>query len=211
MLNIITKNILAAAVAALLSATLIAQEKPGVQIPASRRDRWQKPVEVINSMNLKPGQVVVDIGAGDGYFTRRFAVAVAPDGKAIGVDISPRSIRSLMADAKRLGLDNYEARLVPPDDPMLAPQSVDAIFLCDTYHEMEDRVEYFRRVRQALKLGGKLFVIDSVKTRQRDKHAIEKEVVTEELKQAGYNLVREFDFLLSRQFFVEFEPAAAKQ
>ncbi len=212
------KHILAAAIVGLLFVNLYAQEKPASQQSAqssnrfssSRRDQWQKPDEVIKAISLRPGQVVVDIGAGDGYFTRRFAAAVAPDGRAIGVDIDPSSIRSLMADAKRWGLPNYEARLVPADDPMLAPQSVDVVFLCDTYHEIESRVEYFSRVKKALRKGGKLVVVDFVKDKDNPKHSIEKEAVIEELRQAGYKLAREFDFLLPRQFFLEFELATDK-
>ena len=49
------------------------------------RDTWQKPAEVVETMNLKTGDVVADIGAGTGYFTRRFAVAVGPAGKALGL------------------------------------------------------------------------------------------------------------------------------
>lgn len=213
------KQIIAAALAGLFAVAIEAQEKTSTQNPQDRfrqtqssaRDRWQKPEEVIKAMNLRPGQVVVDIGAGDGYFTRRFAAAVAPDGRAIGIDIDPSSIRSLMADAKRWGLSNYEARLVPVDDPMLAPQSVDVVFLCDTYHEIEGRVEYFSHVKKALRTGGKLVVVDFVKDKDNPRHSIEKETVIEELRQAGYKLAREFDFLLPRQFFLEFETATGTQ
>jgi predicted methyltransferase len=115
-----------------------------------------------------------------------------------------------MADAKRWGLANYEARLVPSDDPMLEPQSVDVVFLCDTYHEIEKRAEYFNRVKKSLRAGGKLFVVDFVKDKDISKHSIEKETVIEELRQAGYRLAREFDFLLPRQFFLQFEIATGK-
>ena len=53
------------------------------------RDKWQKPEEVVKNLNLKPGDVVADIGAGTGYFTRYFAIAVNPGGKALGLDINP--------------------------------------------------------------------------------------------------------------------------
>jgi hypothetical protein len=92
---------------------------------------------------------------------------------------------------------------------MLKPQSVDVVFLCDTYHEIEGRVEYFSRVKKALRTGGKLFVVDFVKDKDNPKHSIEKETVIEELRRAGYRLSREFDSLLPRQFFLEFEPTAS--
>jgi arsenite methyltransferase len=170
-----------------------------------RRDRSQKPDEVLRLMNVRPGQVIVDIGAGQGYFTGRFAAQVGPTGKAIGVEIDASAVRAMTADAKRRNLTNYEARLVPPDDPILAPQSADIIFLCDAYHHIDDRVAYFAKVKQALKPGGKLVILDYVKSSENARHSIVREEAIEELRRAGYRLAREFDLLLPRQYFLEFE------
>ena len=172
------------------------------------RDKEQKPDEVLKLMNVKPGQVIVDIGAGSGYFTRRFAAAVGATGKAIGVEIDSAMVRSLNADARRLSLTNYEAHLVPPDDPMLAASSVDVIFLCDTYHHITDRVAYFANVRQSLKPGGRLVILDNVRTKESSEHSIVKEEAVDELRRAGFRLAKEFDLLLPRQYFLEFEPAS---
>jgi predicted methyltransferase len=179
--------------------------------PASeteQRDTWQKPDEVMKALDIQPGQVVVDLGAGEGYFTRRFVVAVGPEGKAIAVDIDPAMIRKLMADAKRLNLTNYEARLVPADDPMLAPESADIIFLCDTYHHIENRVEYFAKLKAALRPGGRLVVIDFPRSGNSD-HFLPKETVINELRHAGYELVKEHDILQPGQFFIEWRLKAA--
>ncbi len=172
------------------------------------RDNWQKPDEVLKAMNLQPGQVIADIGAGDGYFTRRFAAAVGSTGKAIGVEIDSAAVRAMTAEAQRLGLTNYEARLVPAEDPRLAPESVDVIFVCDTYHHIDNRVPYFTRVKAALRTGGRLFIIDFPRTTQTTGHNVNKEELVKELAQAGYRPTKEFDFLLPRQIFLEFEPAA---
>ena len=59
------------------------------------RDRWQKPDEVVQRLNLKPGDIIADIGAGTGYFTRRFAQAVSPGGKALGLDISASRVQQM--------------------------------------------------------------------------------------------------------------------
>ena len=170
------------------------------------RDKEQKPDEVLKLMNVKPGQVIVDIGAGAGYFTRRFAAAVGPTGKAIGVEIDSAMVRSLNAVARRLNLTDYEARLVEPADPMLAARSVDVIFLCDTYHHISERVTYFANVRQSLKPGGRLVIIDYVRTKERSEHSIVKEEAVDELRRGGFRLVREFELLLPKQYFIEFEP-----
>ncbi len=185
-------------------AELLKRSSPPAE--ADGRDKEQKPDEVLKLMNVKPGQMIVDIGAGAGYFTRRFAAAVGPAGKAIGVEIDSAMVRSLNADARRLNLPNYEARLVPPDDPMLAANSTDVIFLCDTYHHINDRVVYFAKVRRALKPGGRLVILDYVRTKENSNHSIVKEEAVDELRRAGFRLAREFDLLLPKQYFLEFEP-----
>lgn len=170
------------------------------------RDSRQKPDEVIKTIGLRPGQVIVDIGAGEGYFMRRFARAVSPEGKAIGLEIKADLVEKMNEDARSAGLANYEARLVATDDPKLAPDSVDVIFLCDTYHHIDSRVEYFRKVRQALKAGGRLVILDMVRSKRNADHSVIREDVIEELQQAGYRLRKEYDMLMPRQYFFEFEP-----
>ncbi len=172
------------------------------------RERRQKPEEVIKALDLKAGQTVVDLGAGSGYFTWRLAKAVGPEGKAIALEIEDRLVEKLKSDASRKGLANYEARLVPTDDPQLAPHSVDVIFLCDTYHHINNRVAYFNKVRQSLRQGGRLVILDMVRTEKNKDHSIVREEVIEELQQAGFRLTKEFDFLLPHQHFLTFEPVA---
>lgn len=170
------------------------------------RDEWQKPAEAVAAMSLKPGDVVADIGAGTGYFTRHLAVAVAPGGKAIGLDIEQSMVDYMREDAEKLGIKNYEARVVKTDDPELEPRSVDVVFLCNTYHHIENRVEYFRKVSKSLKAGGRVISIDFYKDSDfgppRD-HKLAKEIVLNEMKQAGYRLLKSHD-LLPQQYFLEF-------
>lgn len=170
------------------------------------RDKWQKPVEVVKAMNLRPGDVVADIGAGTGYFTRHIAVAVGPSGKALGLDIEPGMVKYMAEDARKLNLKNYEARVVKTDDPGLAPHSVDVIFLCDTYHHIENRVQYFRNVSASLKPGGRVVVVDFIKDTDFGpprEHKMAQEVVLEEMKKAGYRLIKSHD-LLQYHYFLEF-------
>jgi ubiquinone/menaquinone biosynthesis C-methylase UbiE len=174
------------------------------------RAKWQQPDEVVGALNLKPGQTVVDIGAGSGYFTRRFARAVGPSGTAIGLDIEPGMVAYMTADARKLKLSNYEARLVKPDDPELAPDSVDVVFFCDVLHHIDARVAYLNKLKPALKPGGRVAVVDFKQTSPIGPRApmkIPREEMIAEFKQAGYRLVGEHDFL-SYQYFLEFEPAA---
>jgi ubiquinone/menaquinone biosynthesis C-methylase UbiE len=170
------------------------------------RDKWQEPEEVLKNLNLKPGDIIADIGAGTGYFTRRIAVAVGPTGKALGLDIENSMVKYMREDAEKLNLNNYVARVIKTDDPELPPNSVDVIFLCNTYHHIENRVEYFNNVSKSLKTKGRIVIVDYYKNTDfgppRD-HKMAKEVVLREMKQAGYELKKDLKFL-PHQYYLEY-------
>ena len=171
------------------------------------RDSWQKPDEVVKSLNLKPGDVIADIGAGDGYFTRRFAQAVSPGGQALGLEIVSRNVESMKRDAERLGLDTYKAMLVESDDPGFEPGSVDIVFLCNAYHHLRNRVDYFKTVSTGLKKDGRVVIVDFYNKRMAvgpaPGHTLSREVVIEEMMSAGYQLLNDRDFL-EYQYYLEF-------
>jgi ubiquinone/menaquinone biosynthesis C-methylase UbiE len=178
------------------------------------RDAWQKPDEVVKQLRLRSGDVVADIGAGTGYFTRRFAAAVGPQGKAVGLDIEPTMVTHINEEAQKRRLPNLSARQVSPHDPQLEPQSVDVVFLCDTYHHLQDRVAYARRLAPALKPGGRVVIVDFQKRPLPLGPPMEwklaPEAVTEEFRQAGFQLARSEEFL-PYQYFLEFTPAPNDQ
>jgi predicted methyltransferase len=174
------------------------------------RDKWQKPEEVVMSLNLKPGDVVADIGAGNGYFTRYFTKAVSPGGKALGLDIDPWGVHFMMNDADMLESNIYEVRLIKPDNPELEPGSVDVVFLCNTYHHIENnRVDYFKRLSKSLKKHGRVVIVDYHSNPlpeffSPDCNYVYKQVVLEEFREAGYKLTQDKDFL-QYQYYLEFE------
>lgn len=173
------------------------------------RTKWQKPDQVVRALGLKSGQTVIDIGAGTGYFTRRFAAALGPSGSAIGLDIEPGMVAFMKADAKKLGAKNYDARVVKPDDPGLARSSADLVFFCDTIHHIDGLVAYFRKLAPALKPGGRVAVIDFKKeplpVGPPPEIKLSRQQVIEDFRDAGYRLVAEYNFL-PYQYFLEFEP-----
>jgi predicted methyltransferase len=175
-----------------------------------RRDEWQKPEEVVKSINLKPGDVVADIGAGNGYFTKYFVKAVSPGGKALGLEIISSPVKYMKYVADKLESNIYEARLIKPDDPELEPGSVDVVFLCIAYHDMKiNRVDYFKRLSKSLKKNGRVVIVDwynkslGPPVPQRVGHTLSKEVVIEEFREAGYKLTQDKDFL-QYQYYLEF-------
>lgn len=172
------------------------------------RDDWQKPDEVVKSLNLKPGDVIADIGAGDGYFTRRFAKAVGPGGQALGMDVVSSKVEYMRKDAERLELKNYKALLIDSDDPGLKPGTVDVVFLCNTYHHLSNRVEYLKSLSKSLKKNGRVVIVDFYKKPMPVGpsslgHKVSKEVVLEEFREAGYSMQNDKD-LLPYQYYLEF-------
>jgi ubiquinone/menaquinone biosynthesis C-methylase UbiE len=151
--------------------------------------------------------VVADIGAGTGYFTRLFAMAVTPGGEALGLDIEESMVEYMKEDAIKLGLKNYHAKVVPTDDAELDPTSVDVVFLCNTYHHISNRVAYFKAVSKGLRKDGRVVIIDFYKDADfgppRD-HKLARAVVLREMKEAGYRLVKTHN-LLEHQYFLEFK------
>ncbi len=172
------------------------------------RDRWQMPNEVLAALDVKKGDVVADIGAGMGYFTMRFARAVGRRGKVYAVDVAARVLRYLDKEARQQNLNNVETIVGLKDDPMLLSGSVDLAFICDTAHEIGDRVGFYRKVSQALKSHGRMAVIDSIPPSSGSPQQLSRDVTVREAKQAGLRLVKEPKFL-PRQYFLVFAKARA--
>ena len=169
-------------------------------------EQSRRPDDVVAALQLRPGMTVVDLGGGSGIFTRRFARAVGPAGRAIGLDIDRSAVEAMKQDAKSLGLANYEARIVAADDPGIEPRSADVIFLSNTYHHLDNRVVYARKLRAALKPGGRLVIVDFAPgpgMRGMPDHP-DRARVERELADAGFRLVKSHEFLTG-QFFLEFE------
>ncbi|MBI2508850.1 MAG: class I SAM-dependent methyltransferase [Betaproteobacteria bacterium] len=172
-----------------------------------KRDAWQKPHEVIQALALKPDAVIADIGSGTGYFSVRFA-RMAPKGRVYGVDIEPDMVKFLADRAKREGLKNVIAVTGTSGDPRL-PEKADLIILVDVYHHIGDRERYFRKLRDSLRPGGRIVVIDFRMDSPEgppESARIAPDRVKAELKRAGYALAREHTFL-PNQYFLVFQPA----
>ena len=127
------------------------------------RDAWQRPADVVRAMAITPGMTVADVGAGTGYFEPHLARAVGPSGKVIAVDVEPDMVRWLGERAAREGLANVEAVLGAADDPKLAPRVVDRVLVVDTWHHVEDRRAYAKKLAAALAPGGAVVIVDFTK------------------------------------------------
>jgi SAM-dependent methyltransferase len=172
-----------------------------------QRDAWQKPHQVIQALALAPDARVADLGAGTGYFSARLA-NMLPNGRVYAVDIEPDMVRFLADRAKREGLKNLTAVRGAADDARL-PEKADLILLVDVYHHIEGREAYFRKLRDALRPGGRLAIIDFTLDSPRGPPVaarVAPDQVKAELKAAGFALGAEHRFLPD-QYFLVFRPA----
>jgi len=165
------------------------------------RDKWQKPHDVIQVLKLRQDEVVADIGAGSGYFTRRLARHAA---RVYAVDIDAK----LLDKVKQSSAPNVETILATPDDPKLAPGSVDTVFICDVLHHIDGRPAYYAKLKQALKPGGRVVIIDFHKKElpvgPPPSMKLSSDQVKEEFAKAGFQLRQDHGALLEYQYFIEF-------
>lgn len=170
------------------------------------RDAWQKPGDVVRGLGLTGGEVAADIGAGTGYFTMPLARAL-PQGKVIAVDVEKDMVRYLEERARKEGLTNVVPVLAPTDDPAL-PEPVDIVLLVDTVHHIEARPAYFAKVKQKLKPGGRVVVVDfkmgDIPVGPGEKMRITPDALTEEMQAAGLTLVSVDDATLPYQYIATY-------
>ncbi|HWQ90553.1 MAG TPA: methyltransferase domain-containing protein [Clostridia bacterium] len=124
------------------------------------RDAEEHTGELMTLLQLKPGEVVADIGAGTGYFTRRLARAVGGRGKVFAVDVQPDMLRLLTNRLAAVGLTNVVPVLGSETDPGLPADSLDLALLVDVYHELAFPWEMMQAVCRALKPGGRLVLVE---------------------------------------------------
>ena len=123
------------------------------------REEEEAPSEVVDHMDLAPGDVVADVGAGTGYFTFRIAPRV-PEGKVLAVDLQPEMLAIIEARTAERGIENVEAVQGTVQDPNLPPSSIDAALMVDAYHEFSHPREMMTALADALRPGGQVVLVE---------------------------------------------------
>jgi cyclopropane fatty-acyl-phospholipid synthase-like methyltransferase len=171
-----------------------------------QRDAYQKPQEVLAALNLKPGEVIADIGAGSGYFTFRLARHVSERGKVYAVDVSPDMILHINRAIRDLKATNVISILADPDDPLLPERSVNRFFICDVWHHVENQSKYLAVMKKMLKPGGEVVMIDFHKKETPAgpplKMRIAREALIKQMESGRFRLAKEHAFLPYQYFLV---------
>jgi SAM-dependent methyltransferase len=222
---------LGALVAVALAAAAAAQQRPGVHPVSGRRiapvmgyqgAEWLERVErvdeeepelALNRLQIPPGSTVADIGAGSGYITERLAARVGPDGRVFANDLQPQMLELLARRLAARKITNVTLVQGTVDDPKLAPASVDLALMVDVYHELSQPQAILRRLREALKPGGRLVLLEYRKEDPtipiRFEHKMSVAEARLELEAEGFMLAK-VDEALPRQHILIFSVAAPR-
>lgn len=166
------------------------------------RDAWQKPQGVVEKLSITPGARIADLGAGGGYFTWHLSKATGSRGTVYAVDIEESAINMIFKEMVSRGTPNVRPVRAESHDPRL-PEPVDLVFSCNVYHDLQDRIDYFRSLASSLRPGGRVAILDYHPRGFLSGmfgHRIAKEEVRREMEAAGYLLIHDYD-LIDRQHF----------
>jgi len=174
------------------------------------REKFEQPERVLDSLEIRPGMTIADVGAGNGYFTLRLASRVKDAGRVFAVDVQQAMLDLLKENRDRANLKNIELVLGTPKDPRLPPAEVDLALLVDVYHEFQYPEEMVAGIRASLKHDGVLVLVEyrgedpSVPIKPEHKMTVGQ--VLREIEPMGFRLRKKLDFLPWQHIFI-FEKA----
>ncbi len=171
------------------------------------RFEWQQPGKIMDALGIGEASVVVDLGAGSGWFTIQLSNRVGPNGLIFAEDIQKPMIQAIKLRVDRLGLKNVTTVLGTATDPRL-PKPVDAVLICDAYHEMEQPVALLANVAKSLKPTARIGIVDFRKDGGGPGPAMEErvdpETVIRDVQAAGL-VLRSRETFLKYQYMLVFE------
>lgn len=133
----------------------------GVLISSPGRDGWQRPAAVVGALGIRPGDRLVDLGAGTGYFTVHLARATGPTGIAYAVDTDEDMLEAVVEAAARAGLANVRP-IRADDEAVTLPERIDLAFLCNVYHHLPDQRAYFSSFAGQLAPRGRVAIVEAM-------------------------------------------------
>ncbi len=172
-----------------------------LEIVELARDQWQRPMQILEALNLKPGDTVADLGAGAGYFTLKLSPLVGKSGKVLAIDVRTFPLLFVWIRAFRSGRRNVKLIQGEPENSRI-PDGVNAVLVVNTYHELTARRKILDQVLRSLVPGGRLVIVDrgppepGQKSAAREDHELPLSSAEQEVSQAGFEVLqRDVDFV----------------
>jgi SAM-dependent methyltransferase len=159
---------------------------------------------VMDLLKITSGNKVADIGAGGGWFSAIASKRVGEKGIVYAVDINPEAITYINNRKEKEKLTNIEAVLGKTEDPLLAKNTIDAVLILNTYHEIAEPIVYLKNLKKSLKKDALIGIID--RFGDGGDHGIDIETIIKEANRAGFSLKGQYDFVEdSMDYFLIFE------
>jgi ubiquinone/menaquinone biosynthesis C-methylase UbiE len=173
-------------------------------LETERRIEGLQVERVIDSLNLKPGAKVADLGSGSGLFTRPLARKVGPRGRVYAVDIDPKLLEHVAKTSAAAGLANVTTVQGEFSDPKV-PEKVDLLAIIDTLHHIERPADYVKNLRKYLRRNGRVAIIDFTKwPAGHESMVYQLSELDQWMTAAGFQRAGQFEFL-EGSFFVVYK------
>jgi len=164
-----------------------------------------KSENIIESLQIREGCTIADIGSGGGYFTLKFAGRVGKTGKVYAIDTQSKYLDFIKRQSEREGMDNITFVLAAEEGGALPEAAVDLIFARNVFHHLTEPGRYFRNFKRSLKPGGRVAIIDhkpkgGFSFVSLFRHHTPEDFILQEMENAGYFPAESFDFLSEQTF-----------
>lgn len=163
------------------------------------REKEESTTEMLKELKIKPGQILCDMGSGNGYHTLRMAKATGEKGKVYAADIQKEMLVMLEKRAKKENINNIVPVVNLLHDPKLPEGKIDLLLMCDVYHEFSHPAHMLQGIRRSLSEKGQVvlveFRLEDPKVPIKLDHKMSKQQIMKEMKANGFKLVRSYDKL----------------
>jgi ubiquinone/menaquinone biosynthesis C-methylase UbiE len=170
------------------------------------REAEEHPDQALDALKIPAGAAVADVGAGVGYFAWRLADRVGPKGVVYGEDIQQEMLDQLKQNMQTRHISNVRAVLGAIDDPKLPKDSLDLVLLVDVYHEFSEPEKMLDRIRESLKPGGRLVLLEyrgeDPGVPIRPEHKMTLKQVRAEIEPEGYKFEQSIEVLPKQHIII---------
>jgi arsenite methyltransferase len=173
-------------------------------------NKESQPERVMESLRLKQGDTVADIGCGGGYFSVAMARKVGSQGKGYAIDINKEMLKYVDELAKRNGVANVTTLLATESGTGISSKCIDLFFMRNVFHDLKNDTAYFIKLRTLLKNGGRIAIIDYRPgnfIRRFFDHYVDEDEIVSIMKSAGYSAAERYTYLEDQSFNI-FSPKA---
>jgi len=173
----------------------------------STRDKFIQPELIMDTIGVKSGMIIGEVGAGEGYFTFKLSNRVGTSGKIYANDIKKNVLDRIKDKAEEEKIENIQIVIGETEDPLFPVNELDMIVMMLVYHDLEKPVVFFQNLKKYLKPGANVVIIDRDPERwgQGENHFMAKEEILESVEKSGYELVR-LEMFLERDNIYIFRP-----